>query len=875
MMIDFLMRIFVKALLWLRYRVRVRGLDKVADRGTGGILFLPNHPALIDPIIMGATLLKTFRPGFLADRDQIDRFFVRWLARRGGAKPIPDVAKEGPAAARRIREAIGECIDDLREGRNVLLYPSGHVYRGRYEDLRGNSAVETILKKLPDVRVVAVRTTGLWGSMFSWAPGMPNVGACVRRAIKSLLLNGLFFSPRRTVNILFQEVDDLPRDADRETLNRHLETFYNADAPPHTFVPYTWWDRDGVRILPEPAVGRHEGAAAAVPETTRRIVRDYLEELSGESGLSDDAHLARDLGLDSLDRGDVAIWLGTEFGFGEVDVEAIETVGDVMLAACGEIASAARAQLDPVPSKWFAAPGADRAAPLAGTTVPEVFLRQARRRPGGIIAADQASGARTWRDVVLAVMLLKRTIADLPGDRVGIMLPAGIGADVIYLATLFAGKTPVMVNWTVGPRNAVHSLDLVGVRSVLTARALVQRLEAGGTELGELVERFVYLEDIRQTLSKGAKLLAWLRSRTTWASLLPARPADHAAILFTSGSESLPKAVPLTHENILTNLRDAAKAIHIRHDDVLLGMLPPFHSFGLTIGMMLPLALGVRVVHHPNPTDSRTLGAIIDVYKATILAGTPTFLAGIVRRTTAEQLATVRLIVTGAEKCPQRLYDVLAERCPQATVLEGYGVTECSPVVSINREDDSRAGTIGTLLPSVQGVVVDVDTGDAAPDGATGVLLVRGPSIFEGYLEYDGPPPFVEFDGRQWYRTGDLVTRAADGIITFAGRLKRFVKLGGEMVSLPAVESVLMEHYARDTDEGPVLAVEAGGDEARPELVLFAARDIPRDEANRRIREAGLSALHNIRRVIPIEELPLLGTGKTNYRALKALLADT
>ncbi len=874
-MINFLLRIFVNFCLWVRYRIRIRGLDDVAERGKTGILFLPNHPALIDPIIMGATLLKDFHPGFLADQHQIDRFFVRTLARRAGAKPIPDVSRDGPAAARRIREALDECIDDLRAGRNVLLYPSGYVYRGRYEDLRGNSAVETILNELPDVRVVAVRTTGLWGSMFSWAAGMPNVGACVRRALKSLLLNGLLFGPRRNVNILFQNADDLPRGADRETLNRYLEKFYNADAPPNTFVPYTWWDRGGVRALPEPSVARDEGAAAAVPETTRRIVLDYLEDLSGESDLSDDAHLARDLGLDSLDRGDVAIWLGTEFGFGEVEVEAIETVGDVMLAACGEAASAARDQLDPVPRKWFATPPAERADAAAGTTVPEVFLRQARRRPGCAIVADQTSGVRTYRDVVLAVSLLKRKIADLPGDRVGIMLPAGVGADVIYLATLFAGKTPVMVNWTVGPRNAVHSLDLVGVRSVLTAQALVKRLQAAGTEFGELPERFVYLEDIRRTLSGGAKLLAWLRSRTAWASLLPARPADHAAILFTSGSESLPKAVPLTHENILTNLRDAAKAIHIRRDDVLLGMLPPFHSFGLTIGTMLPLGLGVRVVHHPNPTDSRTLGAITEVYQATILAGTPTFLAGIVRRTTAEQLATVRLIVTGAEKCPQRLYDVLAERCPQATVLEGYGVTECSPVVSINREDSPRAGSIGQLLPSVQGVVVDVDTDDAAPDGATGVLLVRGPSIFEGYLEYDGASPFVEFDGEQWYRTGDLVTRDADGIITFAGRLKRFIKLGGEMVSLPAVEAVLMQHYARDTDEGPVLAVEATADEARPELVLFAARDIPRDEANRRIREAGLSALHNIRRVVPIEELPLLGTGKTNYRALKELLADS
>ena len=872
-MIDLLMRIFVKGCLALRYRVRVRGLSAVAARGRSGILFLPNHPALIDPVIVGAVLHRRYRPRFLADRDQIDRFFIRTIARRAGARPMPDIARHGPGAAEQVQRVLAECIEDLRSGHNLLLYPSGHIYRRRYEDLRGTSAVETILRELPGVRVVLVRTSGLWGSMFSRAAGRaPDVGACVRRAVGALLANGLLLMPRRRVRIELHEPDDLPRTSDRETLNRYLEAFYNADAPPNTFVPYTLWDRRGARPLPEPAPARMEGGAAFVPEAARRDVLEYLEELTGETDLPDDADLARDLGLDSLGKADMVVWLAREFGFGEVDVEALQTVGDVMLAAGGESPAGGAGQLKPVGRKWFAAAPAGPAEMPDGATLTEVFLNQVRRGPGRPAAADQAAGVKTYRDIVLAVTLLRPRIAELPGDRVGIMLPAGVAADVVYLATLFASKTPVMVNWTVGPRNAVHSLDLVGAARVLTARALVERLAAAGTDLGELANRFVWLEDLAEGFSRAAKLLAWLRARLGLGVPARAPVPETAVILVTSGSESLPKAVPLTHANILANIRDVAALGIIRRDDALLGMLPPFHSFGLTVGTMLPLCFGVRVVHHPSPTEGAMLAGVIEAYRPTILVGAPTFLGGIVRAAGGGQLAGVRLVITGAEACPESLHAALAERCEDARVLEGYGVTECSPIVCINRPDEARIGAIGRPLDSVDCTVVHPETNAPVPPGATGMLLVAGPNVFAGYLHYDGPSPFVEVGGRTWYRTGDLVRRDAGGVLTFVGRLKRFVKLGGEMISLPAIEAVLAEQYAGRPDEPPLLAVEAAGDEAHPELVLFTTRPLRRDEVNHRIRGAGLSGLHNIRRVVRIDEIPLLGTGKTDYRKLKTLL---
>jgi long-chain-fatty-acid--[acyl-carrier-protein] ligase len=265
---------------------------------------------------------------------------------------------------------------------------------------------------------------------------------------------------------------------------------------------------------------------------------------------------------------------------------------------------------------------------------------------------------------------------------------------------------------------------------------------------------------------------------------------------------------------------------------------------------------------------------MIEAYGATLLVGTPTFLSGIVRTAASSQLASLRLAVTGSETCPERTYKALSERCPKAVILEGYGVTECSPIVAANDEKHPCPSTIGKVLPSIEYAIVDEAMSRRVDRGAIGMLLVHGPSVFDGYLGLEVESPFVEFDGRQWYRTGDLVSEDSDGVLTFRGRLKRFVKLAGEMISLPAIEAVLEQQYAADSDEGPVLAVEAASEARRPELVLFTTLDLDCQTVNRQIRQAGLSPLHNLSRVIRLEQLPVLGTGKTDYRTLKRMLTE-
>jgi long-chain-fatty-acid--[acyl-carrier-protein] ligase len=277
----------------------------------------------------------------------------------------------------------------------------------------------------------------------------------------------------------------------------------------------------------------------------------------------------------------------------------------------------------------------------------------------------------------------------------------------------------------------------------------------------------------------------------------------------------------------------------------------------------------MRTVFYPNPTEGSMLSKLIGHYNCTLLVGTPTFLAGILRTTNGKELKSLRVAVTGAEKCPESVYNELERKCPGVIILEGYGITECSPVVSVNRPQEPHPYTIGRIMPSLEYRIVDVDTGQELEPGNKGMLYVKGDSVFSGYIKYEGKDPFVEYEGSKWYKTGDLVVEDEHGILTFAGRLKRFIKLAGEMVSLPAIESVLLKEYGNDEDI--TLAVSTEGSEENPEIVLYTILDIEREKANRLIKSSGLSPLYNIRRVKKIDKIPVLGTGKTDYRSLSEI----
>jgi long-chain-fatty-acid--[acyl-carrier-protein] ligase len=411
------------------------------------------------------------------------------------------------------------------------------------------------------------------------------------------------------------------------------------------------------------------------------------------------------------------------------------------------------------------------------------------------------------------------------------------------------------------------------IRHVVTSQRFIDRL---GVEV-EGVD-FAYLEQIRGDVGRlepVAALLSTYLFPGRWLRRVPrADPDEPAVVLFTSGSESAPKAVPLTHRNLIANVRAGCEILQPTRTDTVLGFLPPFHSFGLTGNLLAALLTGLRMIHYPDPTDAAGLVRTIARYRATLLFSTPTFLSYMLARAKREDFESLRIIVTGAEKCPETVWQACGEIAPQAILSEGYGITECSPIVSVGRPGQVKVGTLGQAVEGVETCIVDPETRTPLPTGETGLILVAGPSVFRGYLNYDGPDPFVEMSGRRWYNTGDLGAIDDEGYIHFRGRLKRFLKAGGEMISLPALEEPLARQFP-PTEEGPQVAVEGVETPEGRRIVLFSTREIPLREANALLAETGFRGVMRLDESRRIDAIPVLGTGKTDYRVLRKMVAES
>lgn len=875
-MINKLIGFLISLLVKLRYRVKLHDFDKIKLENGKGVLFLPNHPALIDPFIVYTTLMKKFAPRVLIDEKQSQRPGMRFICKKINALPIPDISKSGIAGKSKVQEAIHEIVVSLRNGDQVLLYPAGQIFRKGREDLRGASAVQQILQEYPETRIVLIRTVGLWGSAFSYAATgkEPAMGKIASNAILNLFFNLIFFVPKRNVSITFSEPSDIPRNAPKQELNQYLEDFYNQEKHTNLYYPYHFVKGGTPQEKEEIEVAKFEGDSSLVSATVREHVLEYLKKATGISQIEDSHLLAKDLNMDSLAKTDLVAWIESEFGFNIENIEAINTVSDVMIASAGEVLAHGNVEIRKPHKIWFSKTGKKKLAVIPdGNNVAEVFLKKAAEYPGKAIVADEKSGVKTYRNLITAMFIFKPRIEKWEGERVGIMLPASVASVIVYFSTICAGKVPVMINWTVGSRNLRAALESANINHIISAHALVSKLKSQGASFRGIEQKFIFLEEIAKSIGTFEKISALIKSYLSWNSLISGKIQEQSVILFTSGSESLPKAVPLTHKNQLTNIKDVFKMVSIFEDDRFVAFLPPFHSFGITVTTLMAMLGGIQTVYHANPTDAARIGKIIDAYQATLIPGTPTFLSGIVRASTKEQLATLRIAVTGAEKCSESVYSLLEQKCPQMRVLEGYGITECSPIVSVCPYDMVLRNSIGKVLPSLLYRLIDPETKELLSKSAKeGILIVSGPSIFGGYLNYEGETPFLHYEEITWYNTGDIVQIDINECLIFKGRKKRFIKLGGEMISLPAIETILFDSFSSETDEGPMLAVESTPDENKPEIVLFSVKDLDREKVNEQIKKGGLSPLHNIRQIIKIESIPVLGTGKTDYKKLKLIL---
>lgn len=861
----------LRVLLRLRYRIHLSGLNTLDLSSDKGVVFLPNHPALIDPVIVMSQLYRRYRPRPLSDEDQVSKPVIKQLMSLVKPIMLPSPKDNGRRDGKHVRKALEKVINCLKKNEQIILYPSGRLYRSKSESLAANSAVETLIKNVPEVQIVLVRTSGLWGSSFSWADGTaPSLFKNVTLYAKAILSAGLFFMPKRNITV------ELVRDcvvsslSGRKTINAHLENSYNKQCPPNTHVPYYWWKGRASEELPEPVVKRQVMHEITVSSTVKDQVEKRLSELVGQKVTEKD-NLANDLGMDSLMIMDIINWLESEFGFSIENSESLVTVADCYRAAAGKLAAVdndIHEQQLQVPSSWFYSEKRNLTF-ARGKSIPSCFLEQLAKHPGRVVFCDRIAGAKRYRDIATAIFLLKPVLEKYQGSKIGIMLPPSVSASLAYLSVLFAGKIPVMFNWTSGIGNMQHGAEITGTQVIITAKKVSDKIEEQqGVDLGKVPIEWVYLDEIVSKISFLEKFSAVLKSRLAWRTLSKADIPATAAILFTSGSETKPKAVPLTHTNILCNMKDFATVKRFHGDDKLLGMLPPFHSLGLVGTIILPLCTGLKTVYHVNPTESMQLVRLIKSYGVTLTIGTPTFISGILQSGSRKSLKSLELIFTGAEKCPANVYDRLQKMLPETVLCEGYGITECSPLVSINSPENPERETIGRILPSLEYRIVSSEKNSDVDRGTKGILLLRGDSIFEGYYGDEQGRGFCDYQGKLWYDTGDYVRENPNGNLVFCGRKKRFVKLGGEMVSLPAIESILLDAYPSTPGHGTVLAVDAVETENQPEIILYTPRKFDRDTVNTTLKKAGLSPLHYVRRIIEVEEIPVLGSGKTDYRSL-------
>lgn len=870
----------VRCLVWLlgrivlslRYRQTVTGLE-VAARRPGPFLVLPNHPGYMDPPAVLRALWGRFRMRpMLAENNFKSPFLapLGWVLR---AIKVPETDRASAEAHRRAEAAVAAVADALRAGENVVLWPAGTLSRDGTEKVGAARTAAAVLAAVPQATVLLVRTRGLWGSSFGWARGgKPILMDRLLAGFGWLVLNLFVFSPRRRVHVHVEAFGPGERpEPVREKLNPWLEAWYEADGGERpTFVPYHAFIGPQVYHFPPPVRAVDPDLARVKPATREAVAHVLADRLKRDLTPDEDrAETAlADLGMDSLEAAEVTLEVEQRFGFSGATLPT--TIGGLWALAEGRTDGGATA---PAPAAWFAPPSDAVPFAVLGETVPEAFLARALLHPKDVVAADDRAGVLTYERLLVGGLTLAERFRRLPGENVGLLLPASVGGDLAFLALHLAGKLPVALNWTTGPAALGHAVALTGLAHVVTSKAFIDRtrLEVPGAA-------FVFLEDVRASAGKLELLRRLLAVRYLGGAVrrrtlgrLPADPDRPAVVLFTSGSEKAPKAVPLTHRNIIADQRAAVAPQRLTRTDSVLGFLPLFHSFGLTLASLFPILAGGRVVHHPDPTDAAALAQKLAAYRPTLLIGTPTFVGLILSRCKPGDLDSVRLVVVGAEKCPDELFDRVAKLAPRAEVLEGYGITECGPCVSVNPVGAVRRGTVGPPLPGVMVCVTDLDTGAELSAGETGMLLVSGPTVFPGYLGAGAESPFREVGERKWYVTGDLAAVDADGYIHFRGRLKRFLKAGGEMISLPALEEPFARLYPPG-DDGPRAAVEGVEVPGGRRVVLFTTADVSLRDANAVLAREGFRGVMRLDEVRRIDRIPVLGTGKTDYKALRALL---
>ena len=494
-----------------------------------------------------------------------------------------------------------------------------------------------------------------------------------------------------------------------------------------------------------------------------------------------------------------------------------------------------------------------------------IFVKNAKKLGKKVAIKDRTLNREvTFGKALIGALILTKKFKKYDDGDIGVMIPTSAGCVLSVIGILMAGKVPAMINYSTGAaQNCEYAQKKCGFKTIITSQALLDKIKC------PMVPGMVCLEDIMKGITLKEKLAAALRSKlpasTIIARMPKKKPDDNIVILFTSGSEKDPKAVQLTHKNLGSNIQALKQAFHLSEKDIVMSILPLFHIFGFNANFWMPLIVGCKSVTYANPLDYKKIPVMLREEKATLIAATPVFFAGYLKESKPGDFTSLRIVLPGADKTPDWMRQGYRKK-HNIELCEAYGATETSPGISVNTPDDNRPGSIGKPLPGVQVRIVALDTGKNLPHGKDGKILVKGDMVMKGYLNDTEETSLRIVNG--WYDTGDMGVLDKDGYLWHMGRLRRFVKIGGEMVSLVRTEKI-METLLPEGVDCCVVDVPDSLKGARI-VAVVTAKVQDRTLIQKMGKELPQIAIPKTFMVIP--ELPKMGTGKIDFRTITEMV---
>lgn len=875
----------IQLLIKIRYRINISGLNLLDWNETK--LILPSHVALIDPIILYVFFREKGKICPLITESYYNIPILKSFFSKIGAISVVDTAINKYSKPN-TPDIVSKILISLNQWNNILLYPQWALARQWFQSIVGKKSAFLTTQQLPkNTKILTVNIAWLRWSRSSRARDghRPSLLIFLLKWLRFSIANLFFFVPKREVNITIQDSTTKLTKVSKKWMdifNQELEKIYNVKWEEK--LKYVSWLARYDTVKYHKAPTKIEWSISdlkkvpfshtvEIPAEILKKVISIIQKIKPEYKWKIDEHtnLILDCFFDSLDMAEMKSTIQSSFpNASNPPLLDLKTVWDVaMMAMWKSIINEKIKPCDWISSKENKLIYSHIHQLIkSDSTILSVMKDSFKNDKSDSFCYDTIFWVQSKKDFLIKAYLVSDLLKKLPWERVAIMLPSLSVTSLLICWCYLAKKVPVMLNRTQSNEAFSHCLKSQNVRTILTSKSFFQKIQTPRLKKYEMT----FFEDLLKDISLTQKLKAVYDAMRFQ---IPNNISQTAVVLFTSWSEALPKTVELSHKNILQDLLGAAGMIWLKKKDIEICFLPPFHSFGFILWVAMPLISWTRIVFTPDPNDSRTISNLIQHTKSSRLASTPTFLNGVVQSSKESQLDSLRLAIVWAEKCPKELFTKFSKKSPKATIIEWYWITECSPIISVNPFKPNakiKKGTVWLPILWEEVKILDIETNEELWAKKEWMIYVNGSNIFAWYWNQNLESPFLEIDGKQRYKTWDLWFLDADWYLTISGRLKRFVKIAWEMISLPAIETVLSRKWKSNTwIESLAIEPEENSDWS-VRLILFTTEDIDLPSVNSCLREQWVSNLVSIDEIIKLNEIPMLWTWKIDHVQLKWFL---